>query len=170
MFEAFELDERGEKKGSAVVLKDIWIDNDRTREGAILAQLYDEADAGDKELLKKHFLTTVCHGDVCIGPNVDDTGNGLMRGLSRDKCNLFQLQKESVQRIHREGEGPSGSRGLRATSRLHGQRPAVTYMHKTHYRIVFEEKGVPIDEVRKLGDVMKGLADIVIGTFSPVLA
>ena len=152
------------------MLKDIWINNDRTREGAILAQLYDEADAEDKKLLKKYFLTTVCHGDVRIGPNIDDTENGLMHGLSRDKCNLFQLQKESVQQIRREGNGASGSQGLRATSRLHDQRPAVTYMHKTHYRIVFEEKGVPIDEVRKLADVMKGLVGIVTGTFSPVLA
>jgi hypothetical protein len=85
-----------------------------------------------------------------------------MRGLSRDKCSLFQL-------IHREIEGPSGSRGLRATSRL-DRRPAVTYMHKTHYCIIFEEKGVPIDKVRKLADVMRGLGDIVAGTFSPDLA
>ena len=170
MYKAFELDERGQEKGSAVVLKDIWIDNDRTREGAILAQLYDEADTEDKKLLKKYFLITVCNGDVCIGPNIDDTENGLMRGLSRDKFNLFQLQTESLQPVCREGEGPSGSRGLRATSCLHDHRPAVTYMHRTHYRIVFEEKGVPIDEVQKLGDVMKGAVDIVTGMFSPVLA
>ena len=52
---------------------------------------------------------------------------------------------------------PSGSRGLRVTSRLHDQRPAAIYMHKTHYRILFEEKGVPIDEVQRHADVIKGL-------------
>ena len=101
VFEAFELDERGAKKGSAVVLMDIWIDNDRMREGAIHAQLYDEVDAADKKLLKKYFLTTVCHGDVCIGPNVDGTD-----------CSLFQLQKESVPQIHREGEVSTTSIGV----------------------------------------------------------
>ena len=63
VFEAFELDERGQKKGTAVVLKVIWIDNDRAREGSILAQLY-VADAEDKKLLKTYFLTAVRDGDV----------------------------------------------------------------------------------------------------------
>ena len=82
VFEAIEIDGRGCEIGSHVVLKDIWIDHDRTREGIILAQLYDEAGDEDKELVKKHFLTVICHGDVWTEPEVlDDTENGLMRGL-----------------------------------------------------------------------------------------
>ena len=83
---------------------------------------------------------------------------------------IFQLQKDLVQVVHREGEDVSGFRGLRATSRLHDQRPAVAYMPKTHRRTIFEGKGVSMDEVQKLADVMKGLVDVVTGTFSPVLA
>ena len=52
------------------------------REGEILAQLYNEAKGEDKGLVQEYFLTTVCHGDVCLGPKmVDDTEVGLMRRL-----------------------------------------------------------------------------------------
>jgi hypothetical protein len=46
------------------VLKDTWIDSDRTREGNILASLHAAANDEDKQLVEKHFLTTICHGDV----------------------------------------------------------------------------------------------------------
>jgi hypothetical protein len=41
---------------------------------------------------------------------------------------------------------PLGRKGfLRATSRLHAPYPSLKHAHKTHYRIVFEEKGSTID-------------------------
>ncbi|KAF9503667.1 hypothetical protein BS47DRAFT_778303 [Hydnum rufescens UP504] len=44
VYEAIGVDEHGKEMGDPVVLKDIWIDHDRMREGTILAQLYDEED------------------------------------------------------------------------------------------------------------------------------
>ncbi|KAF9515424.1 hypothetical protein BS47DRAFT_1293887, partial [Hydnum rufescens UP504] len=39
VFEAIEVDEGGKEKGNSVFLRDIWIDHDHLREGAILTQL-----------------------------------------------------------------------------------------------------------------------------------
>ena len=95
----------------------MWIDSDRTREGVILGQLYDEADDEDKLLVKKHFLTTICHGDVWMGTAVDDTANGLMRRLKITEDGVFKLQRKQLVLQKRE-VGP-GSEGLRTTCRLH---------------------------------------------------
>jgi hypothetical protein len=78
------------------VLKDIWIDSDRTREGNILALLYAAANDKDRQLIEKHFLTTICHGDVWTELGIlDDTANALMRGLKitadHDSDSLFTV-------------------------------------------------------------------------------
>jgi hypothetical protein len=164
VFEAIEIDERGREKGPAVVLKDIWIDHDRMREGAILAQLHDEADKEDKILVGKLFLTTVCHGDILDeAGRCDDTESGLMRGL-QTATDSFDLQQKPLTTL--KHEAGSGSPGLRATSRLHIPRSSMTYTHKAHYRIVFEEKGETIDRIENLPEVMKILIEIVEGAFS----
>jgi hypothetical protein len=94
----------------------MWIDSDRTREGVIFG-LYDEADDEDKVLVKKHFLTTTCHGDVSMGAAVDDTANALMRRLKVTEDGVFELQRKQLVLQKRE-VGP-GSEGLRTTCRLH---------------------------------------------------
>jgi hypothetical protein len=143
------------------VLKDIWIDHDRTREGLILPQLYDEADDEDKEIVKKHFLTVICHGDVWTEPNVlDDTENGLMRGLTATTDSMFEPQQKQL--VVPKHQAASGSQGLHATSRLHAPHPNLKYTHKTHYRIVFEEKGVTIDLISSFPKVMKVLTETVL--------
>jgi hypothetical protein len=119
VFEAIEVDENDEK-GAPVVLKDIWIDHDRMREGDILAQLYDKADDEDKKVVKKHYLTTICHGDVLVETDTADDTRDLMRRLKTTEDNVFELQKkESMVPRH---EGTSGSQ--------------VTYPGKAHYRIL----------------------------------
>ncbi|KAF9504561.1 hypothetical protein BS47DRAFT_1368706 [Hydnum rufescens UP504] len=75
---AIEVDEGGKEKGDPVVLKDIWINHDHLRQGAILMQLYKEADKEDKKLVQRHFLTTVCHRDVLMEPGVPDGTQDLM--------------------------------------------------------------------------------------------
>ena len=113
----------------------MWIDSDRRREGVILGQLYDEADDEDKLLVKKHFLTTICHGDVWMGTAVDDTANGLMRRLKITEDGVFKLQRKQLVLQKREV-----GLGCWATSRLHAPHPNLKYAHKTHYRIVFKER------------------------------
>lgn len=164
VFEAIEIDQNGSLKGSPVVLKDIWIDRDRTREGAILAQLHAAANGEDKELIKKHFLTTICHGDVWTEfDTLDDTENALMRGLNITTKHMFQLQrKQMIQKY----PPASGSEGLRAISRIQAPHSHLRYAHKTHYRIVFKEKGITIDCIKSLFDVMTVLIETVRGAFS----
>ncbi|KAF9513153.1 hypothetical protein BS47DRAFT_1362609 [Hydnum rufescens UP504] len=155
VFEAIELD--GKEKDTPVVLKDIWIDHDRMTEGTVLAQLYEEADQEDKKLVKKHFLTTICHGDILMDPGVPDDTRALMHQLNG--ASSFKLQHTTVL------ECKVLSRSLNL--RLHVPHVTLTYLHKMHYHIVFEEKGVTVDLLPSFHDVMKALADTVIGAFLP---
>ena len=165
MFEAVEIDGSGNPNGLPVVLKDIWIDSDRTREGNILASLSSAANDEDRELVEKHFLTTVCHGDVWTKLDIlDDTANALMRGLNitPGRDSVFELQWGPFIQNHKP---PTGSQGLRAMSRVQAPHSHLKYAHKTHYRIVFKEKGITIDRIRSLPDVMTVLTETASGAF-----
>ena len=127
------------------MLKDAWADSNRTREGDILAALYEAANAEDKVLVRRHFLTAVCHGDVMTEMNiVDDTATTLMRGLDITVSPDSDHYSESLY-----------------NSRRHIKK----YKPKTHYRIVFREKGRRIDRLNTLPEVMKVLNETVSGTF-----
>ena len=165
VFEAVEIDGNGNPNGSPVVLKDIWIDSDRTREGKVLALLHTEANCEDRKLVEKHFLTTICHGDVWTEIDIrDDTANSLMRGLeiTSDHVSLFKLQVKPFIRTY---EPLSGSESSQANSRVRAPHPHLRFAHKTHYRIVFKEKGITIDRVKRLSDVMTVLGETVDGAF-----
>jgi hypothetical protein len=147
------------------VLKDIWIDSDRIREGNILALLHAEAEGQDKKLFEKHFLTTICHGDVWTEFDIlDDTANALMRGLNitLDRDSLFKLQQKPFIPDHKPS---TRTDSLRETSRVQAPHLHLKYGHKTHYRIVFKEKGTTVDQMRSLPDVIKVLTEIVSGAF-----
>jgi len=60
---------------------------------------------------------------------------------------------------------PSGSPGLRGASRLHLAHPKRKYASKTHYCIVFKERGITIGTVPRFHDVMRALLDTVTGAF-----
>ena len=165
VFEAVEIDENGDPNGSPVVVKDIWVDSDRTREGNVLALLHTEANCEDRILINKHFLTTICHGDVWTEPDIlDDTANALMRGLdiASDHVSLFKLQVKPYIRAY---ESRSGSESSQESRRVRAPHSHLRYAHKTHYRIVFKEKGITIDRVKRLPDVMTVLGETVGGTF-----
>ena len=169
VFEAVEIDDQGCKKGSNVVLKDIWVDKDRMREGTILTQILNEAGAkGDecKRQVGKYFLTTICHGDVLLDPDViDDTEQGLMRGLrTTDRTfSLRNLMITAMTKSRSESSSDSRPESLPKTNVYGHGRGAIPYAHKTHYRIVFEECGVPIHHIRLFHDVLKILADTTEG-------
>ena len=158
------MDENGTPNGLSVVLKDIWIDSDRTREGNILAQLLDAAKEEDKPLVKRYFLTVLLHGDVWTGPGrLDDTTNGLMRGLTvpTGHDSQFILQRKPFNLNY---ETSTGSKSL-DTNRLPASHSHPIYAHKTHYRIVFKEQGTTIDCVKSLHEVMTVLTETAEGAF-----
>jgi Fungal protein kinase len=159
VFEAIEINELNRDQGADVVLKDIWIDTDRTREGAILAQLYNKANDQDKALVQRYSLTAICHGDVWIHEAVvDDTEKALMRNLPSPDS-VFILRANSVS----ESQSGTGSEALRAMTRLGHQDVDLKYAHKTHYRIVFKEKGITIDRIPTLHRVLETLIETVDG-------
>jgi hypothetical protein len=59
--------------GAPVAIKDVWVDDDRQREGITLAGLLEDAIKDDKPLVKQYFLRVLSEGDVRIGNKVDDT-------------------------------------------------------------------------------------------------
>ena len=144
------------------MLKDIWIDSNRKREGDILAQIYSKTNTEDKTLVEKYFLTIICHGDVWTAPKLlDDTEHGLMCGLKITTDRVFQLQRKQL--TLKKRETITGSEGLQAISRLPAPHLNLKYAHKTHYHIFFKEKGTTIDCIRGLPDVMTILAGTVAG-------
>jgi len=147
-----------------VVLKDMWIDSDRTREGNILAFLHAAADKNDKLLIEKHFLTTICHGDVRTNGILDDTANALMRGLDvkNDHKSFFMLQRTPFML---NKNAPSGSGGRPGATPAQAPQSHISYAHKTHYRIVFKENGITLGRIKSLPDVMTVLTETVSGAF-----
>ena len=165
VFEAVEIDGNGNPNGSPVALKDTWVDSDLTREGSVIALLHTEANCEDRKLIEKHFLTTICHGDVWTEPDIwDDTANSLMRGLdiTSDHVSLFKLQVKPFIRTY---ESRSGSESSQECRRVQAPHPHLRFTHKTHYRIVFKEKGITIDRIRSLPKVMEVLSETVGGAF-----
>ena len=53
VFEAVEINENRDPNGSPVVLKDTWVDSDRTREGNVIALLHTEANCEDRKLIER---------------------------------------------------------------------------------------------------------------------
>ena len=72
VFEAHHLEDNVEV-GEPVVIKDVWVDDDREREDKILSQLLNNVDDKDKELIKKYFLTVLACGYIIISGKVDHT-------------------------------------------------------------------------------------------------
>lgn len=95
---------------------------------------------------------------------VDDTKQGLMRGLKHTAAVTFSLE-DMMGGLTMMSADNDGSEQLHRTMRPINLTP-ITYAHKTHYRIVFREEGTTIDRVRKFRDVMSTLTDTVDGAFS----
>jgi hypothetical protein len=51
----------------------------------------------------------------------------------------------------------------RATGHLQASRSNLTYLHKTHYRTAFKEKGKTVDRIETLPEVITVLTETVSG-------
>jgi hypothetical protein len=81
----------GVPSGPSVAIKDAWVDYDRKREAAILADFYSAADEADKQLIRQYFLTVLAHGDVTISGDVDHTRELIRRGKDVPDGSRFPL-------------------------------------------------------------------------------
>jgi hypothetical protein len=156
VFEARLLDAKGNETGDPVAIKDVWLDNNRDREGDIMEEIFNEVSSEDKIKLQQYLLTTECHGDVLIGGEQDQTTQKSTFGAAAE----FHLQSTSLipQRSLTSSVGLAPSVHMRAPS-----EPSREYPQKVHYRIVFKEVGVSLYKVRSLASVFRSLYDTISG-------
>lgn len=153
-------------EGEAVVLKDTWVDYDRDREGNIMeAVINDLSTPEDRETLREILLTVLCHGDV-LGPDGHEDSTRL---VPSDRWQPYSLNEETST----EEDARTTSTNSLANSGAYGALPPkprgydkpVLFTRKTHYRIVFEEVGTPLNQVDNLRHVFKALWNVSRGEF-----
>ena len=170
VWEVAELDDSGEvKPGNTVVLKDSWVDDDRDREGKIIADVLKAAEACGKNSLenktmKTHLLTTVAFGDVSIHGKVDKTRDWDLPVVTHEI--EVKVDPNETSKIL-----SNQTRSLAAVGAVHverapsSRRRAIThYSTKVHHRILFEELGKSMREITSLRQGFSCLSQINLGT------
>ena len=158
-------------------IKDTWVNTDRIREGTTLRDLRQRLmEKNDGDTLK-HFLTEVICGDVHIGSAPDDTGahiqNGKQftvesiiesRGVSDGTGRVTDIAgpRSGSKRRASDGNVPNVERSSAEGTLRIGQ---VLGEHRVHYRIVFEEVGTPVDQLRNFCDIFLAIRDAVVGAY-----
>ncbi|KAI0946838.1 hypothetical protein AcW1_010392 [Taiwanofungus camphoratus] len=157
--------ENGEECGEPVVLKDSWIDSDRTREGVLYGELRDSDTSTDfQNAMKTFIMTAICNGDVYINGEVDDTQMLMTRGqrIPRD-CSKFtvQLTRPPAAQFSHSSRLATGYHHSPEEYRGKHSAPPRVYHPKTHYQIVFKEVCKPISTVTSLATVFKLLSQAI---------
>ncbi|KIP12353.1 hypothetical protein PHLGIDRAFT_113828 [Phlebiopsis gigantea 11061_1 CR5-6] len=167
VWEVMELDAEGhEKGGETCVLKDCWVDDDRDREGKIMAQIRADAKAAqaraDKvyeetkgkkpdrsavyQTINDSLLTVVVYGDVRAGQQADKTRNWSMPEL----VGLNKVYADSRAKvIVQTSLAPSGAVTVE-TGTESSKLIYVPFSTKIHHRLVLKEVGTPIRAVELL--------------------
>lgn len=164
VWEVALLNERNEPVGRPRVLKDCWIDDDRTREGEILRQIRLSARTEEHERAFRDYLLTVeCHGDVFIGGQKDQTHSLIRRGHAVPQNHAWYELRSSPPSPNADAPlYPSGSIPFLAPI---VDREIIEYDDKSHYRIVFEELGTSIDKLNSTFDIVYNLGLALEGAY-----
>ncbi|KAF8501187.1 hypothetical protein JB92DRAFT_882570 [Gautieria morchelliformis] len=143
-----------------VVVKDVWIDADRVREGDIRTMLEERAsnDKTNKDKIAKHFVTVLFSGNVLIDGQIDDTFDFIQRGheIPPDSDEL-QL------RVHKS----NGIAISVSTGGLPITYPTMPFFRrvygpKAHYRLIFAQVAQPIYSIRTLPQFFLAMRDAAI--------
>ena len=156
-------------------LKDVWVETDRKREGAILADLFTKIRSDTQgqsfEDARRHFLTVECHGDVTID-NRDDHTKYFWGGQDFPaEYEEMQLPTTLTRRARASKASYLSSTGgvwVNPLTRLPAKRK-LRVSNRAHYRIVFEEVGVAAHSLNSLPDACKALYDAVEGSVLALL-
>lgn len=162
VFEAYELDEKGEKTGGPVAIKDTWIDADRKLEGDILIAMKGDIERlAPNDDVENYFLSIQAHGVVRIQGRQDDTLNLIMRGYTiPDECEKFCWSGRQTATPSRN----LSSRGTPPSLMLGDEHVDYRrYPPKVHYRCVYNEVGIPLRQVQTTRDIFLVLRDVVKG-------
>lgn len=161
VWEVIELDSRGKEKDVATcVLKDVWADDDRAREGKIMEDIKAAAQKQGPELLElvdACFLTTITYGDVHVNGRKDKTRQWDL------PANVELLEVKNDPREFGRIASNLAPVGTIALEPGPGKAAIQYFATKTHHRIVFKEKGVTIRDVPSLHTVFRCLEQAVIG-------
>ncbi|KIP07792.1 hypothetical protein PHLGIDRAFT_12972 [Phlebiopsis gigantea 11061_1 CR5-6] len=155
VWEVAELDDSGKvKRGPTLALKDSWVDDERGREGKIIADILKAAEARGKDSLenltmKKHLLTTVAFGDVYIDGKVDST-RAWHPPVVTEEIEVKADPSATSKVVSNRTLSAVGAVNVEQTrpSQLLGVEH---YSTKVHHRIVFKEVGKTMREVTSLG-------------------
>jgi hypothetical protein len=140
-----------DKPDSIYVLKDVWIDEDRTPEGKTLLDIRGHLEQENPEALQ-HFLDVECHGVVTFSGEMDLTSS--IPSDSNEKCAKYDLTTNSSEIGRKRGHNGQikglvgswqGHRGGESSpKRIIGRRGDA----RKHYRIVFKgQPGTPVSHL-----------------------
>ena len=150
-----------EKPDQSGVLKDYWVDSDRTREGDALAQIIT---ADTTQELEGYLLTVLAHGDVFIDEQPDNTRQITTRGVDPPVGTRFNLRLP-VRPLKMNSRvtmaaAPLNAQFQTATEVKYGQ--AIEYHAKSRYRIVFLERCTPLYKIVSLCAAYNCLAELIL--------
>ncbi|KAF8498440.1 hypothetical protein JB92DRAFT_3125288 [Gautieria morchelliformis] len=140
-----------------VVVKDVWIDADRVREGDIRTMLEEQASNNktNKNKIAKHFVTVLFSGDVLIDGQIDDTFDFIQRGHE-----IPPDSDELKLRVHKS----NGIAVSVSTGGLPITYPTMPFFRrvygpKAHYRLIFAQVAQPIYSIRTLPQFFLAMRD-----------
>lgn len=157
--------------GEPMVLKDCWIDCDRLREGDIMEAVLASAKGTEHEaVLRRALLTTIMHGDVHIGDEIDKTIDAEERKqITRaDQWIVFHRTEVKLKKFEMLCAGRSqmntattrGHRSLYDAIKSEPELKPITYTPKKHYRIVFREVCTTLHQEPYLVNVLSALISL----------
>ncbi|KAI0086023.1 hypothetical protein BDY19DRAFT_1050220 [Irpex rosettiformis] len=144
-----------------MVMKEYWVDSDRMREAEIRRRILEDAvTEEDRELLKRHLLTPLYSGDVVVDERLDTTDRLRNHATisADDGFKMVPLMSDSRQPNPNYSTievGESASQGSRAIPPWAVSVPRVVILDdKSHHRIIFKEKGVTIEHLTTVSQVL----------------
>ena len=156
---------KGQPSSSLVILKDYWVNSNRTREGEIVREVRSEGlrrglESDMLEVLERHLPTVVTDGDVQISGMPDKTR--LLPQITIDGSALEDVLKLSVmlftsRDVTKDTPGSHFSPSSyvdQFPQRILRQGP------KTHYRIVIMEVGHSLNEEHSLTTAFRAIEGI----------
>lgn len=157
--------------GEPMVLKDCWIDCDRLREGDIMEAVLASAKGTEHEaVLRRALLTTIMHGDVHIGDEIDQTIDAEEREqitradqwivFHRTEVKLKKFEMLCAGRSQMNAATTRGHRSLYDAIKSEPELKPITYTPKKHYRIVFREVCTTLHQEPYLVNVLSALISL----------
>ncbi|PSR72489.1 hypothetical protein PHLCEN_2v11640 [Hermanssonia centrifuga] len=156
----------GKMVGPHCVLKDVWIEADRPREGQTLLSIRNSRSSlRFKRQIDRHFLTVLCHGDVFVqsrdgNSQADDTLLIMMHGQDiPEDYPVFDLRPPPEPRIPSDPSKTAVGHH-RAMEKVHVfPKPPVKITARRHYRIVFNEVCRALHDETSLQLIFKALSE-----------